>query len=59
MVAGPRARARRRGVTLLHELSAHGANVAVASDNTRDQYYEFGDMVRLYLPYKRRAGIRV
>jgi cytosine deaminase len=33
-----------RGVTLLHELKARGVNVAVASDNTRDPFYAYGDL---------------
>ncbi len=33
-----------RGVTLLHELRAAGVRVAVASDNTRDPFYGFGDL---------------
>ncbi|MEX0853680.1 MAG: cytosine deaminase [Bauldia sp.] len=33
-----------RGVTLLHELAAHGVPVAVASDNTRDPFYAYGDL---------------
>jgi cytosine deaminase len=32
-----------RGVTLLHELAARRVPVAVASDNTRDAFYGFGD----------------
>jgi len=32
-----------RGVTLLHELAARRVAVAVASDNTRDAFYGFGD----------------
>jgi cytosine deaminase len=32
-----------RGVTLLHELKAAGVPVSVASDNTRDPFYGFGD----------------
>ena len=35
---------RRRGVTLLHELKAAGVPVAVASDNTRDPFYPYGDL---------------
>jgi cytosine deaminase len=35
---------RRRGVTLLHELTARGVPVAVASDNTRDPFYAYGDL---------------
>lgn len=33
-----------RGVTLLHELKARGIPVAIASDNTRDAFYAYGDM---------------
>jgi hypothetical protein len=33
-----------RGVTLLHELKAAGVPVAIASDNTRDQFYAYGDL---------------
>jgi cytosine deaminase len=33
-----------RGVTLVHELAARGVPVAVASDNTRDPFYAFGDL---------------
>ncbi len=32
-----------RGVTLLHELKAHGIPVTVASDNCRDPFHGFGD----------------
>src|SRR5207244_2361000 len=32
-----------RGVTLLHELASRRVPVAVASDNTRDAFYGFGD----------------
>lgn len=35
---------RRRGVTLLHEMKARGIPVAVASDNTRDPFYAYGDL---------------
>ncbi len=35
---------RRRGVTLLHELEARGVPVAIASDNTRDPFYAYGDL---------------
>ncbi len=35
---------RRRGVTLLHELKARGVSVMVASDNTRDPFYAYGDL---------------
>ena len=33
-----------RGVTALHELKAAGVNVMIASDNTRDPFYAFGDL---------------
>ena len=33
-----------RGVTLLHELRAAGVKVSIASDNTRDPFYGFGDL---------------
>jgi cytosine deaminase len=33
-----------RGVTLVRELAAHGVPVAVASDNTRDPFYAYGDL---------------
>jgi cytosine deaminase len=33
-----------RGVTLLHELADRGVPVAVASDNTRDPFYAYGDL---------------
>ena len=33
-----------RGVTLVHELMAHDVPVAVASDNTRDPFYAYGDL---------------
>lgn len=33
-----------RGVTLLHEMKARGIQVAVASDNTRDPFYAYGDL---------------
>jgi len=32
-----------RGVTLLHELKAHGLKVAIAGDNVRDPFYAYGD----------------
>ncbi len=35
---------RSRGVTLLHELRQAGVEVAVASDNTRDPFYAYGDL---------------
>lgn len=34
---------RLRGVTLVHEMLAHGIPVAFASDNTRDPFYAYGD----------------
>jgi cytosine deaminase len=33
-----------RGVTLVHELAARGVPVAIASDNTRDPFYAYGDL---------------
>lgn len=33
-----------RGVTLLHEMKGRGIPVAVASDNTRDPFYAYGDL---------------
>lgn len=33
-----------RGVTLVHELVAAGVPVSLASDNTRDPFYAYGDM---------------
>jgi cytosine deaminase len=41
---------RRRGVTALHELKSRGVKVMVASDNTRDPFYAYGDldMVEVY-----------
>jgi cytosine deaminase len=33
-----------RGVTALHELRAAGVNVVLASDNTRDPFYAYGDL---------------
>ncbi len=41
---GDAATPRWRGVTLLHEMKARGINVAVASDNTRDPFYAYGDL---------------
>ena len=32
------------GVTLVHELMAHGVPLAIASDNTRDPFYAYGDL---------------
>lgn len=33
-----------RGITLLHELKAAGVTAMVASDNTRDPFYAYGDL---------------
>ena len=33
-----------RGVTLVQELAERGVRVAVASDNTRDPFYDYGDL---------------
>ena len=33
-----------RGGTLVHEMAARGIRVAVASDNTRDPFYAYGDL---------------
>lgn len=33
-----------RGVTILHELKARGIPVSIASDNTRDPFYAYGDL---------------
>jgi cytosine deaminase len=33
-----------RGITLVHELRAAGVKVVIASDNTRDPFYGFGDL---------------
>ena len=33
-----------RGVTLVHELAGHGVRVSIASDNTRDPFYAYGDL---------------
>lgn len=33
-----------RGVTLLHEMKERGIPVAIASDNTRDPFYAYGDL---------------
>ncbi|SEC06449.1 cytosine deaminase [Rhizobiales bacterium GAS191] len=33
-----------RGVTALHELKAAGVEVMIASDNTRDPFYAYGDL---------------
>jgi cytosine deaminase len=39
----PGRKPRWRGVTLLHELSAQGTEVALASDNCRDPFHAYGD----------------
>jgi cytosine/adenosine deaminase-related metal-dependent hydrolase len=46
-----------RGVTLLHEMAARGINVAVASDNTRDPFYAYGDLdvLEVYRGHPHRA----
>ena len=33
-----------RGITLMHEAKKAGVPVAIASDNTRDQFYAYGDL---------------
>ncbi len=33
-----------RGIAPLHELRAAGIPIALASDNTRDQFYAYGDL---------------
>jgi cytosine deaminase len=33
-----------RGVTLVHEMKSRGVKVAIASDNTRDPFYAYGDL---------------
>jgi cytosine/creatinine deaminase len=45
-----------RGVTALHELRAAGVPVMIASDNTRDPFYAFGDLDMLEVW---REGVRV
>ncbi len=35
---------RRRGITRVHEIKAHGIPLSFASDNTRDPFYAYGDM---------------
>lgn len=47
---------RLRGVTLLHEFRAAGVPVAIASDNTRDPFYAFGDLDMLEVM---REGVRI
>ncbi len=53
---GPARTPRWRGVTLLHEMRARGTPVAIASDNTRDPFYAYGDldMVEVF-----REGVRI
>ncbi|MCQ8784017.1 cytosine deaminase [Mangrovibrevibacter kandeliae] len=41
---GPARTPRWRGVTLVNELQAAGVAVALASDNTRDPFYAYGDL---------------
>ena len=45
-----------RGVTALHELKRAGVNVMIASDNTRDPFYPFGDMDMMEVW---REGVRI
>ncbi len=47
---------RRRGVTALHELKAAGVRTLIASDNTRDPFYAYGDldMIEVW-----REGVRI
>ena len=45
-----------RGITLLHELRAAGVRTVLASDNTRDPFYAFGD---LDLAEVLREGVRI
>ena len=45
-----------RGVTALHELKAAGVNVLIASDNTRDPFYAYGDLDMLEVW---REGVRI
>ena len=40
----PPATPRWRGITALHELKAAGVPVSIASDNTRDPFYAYGDL---------------
>ena len=40
----PGATPRWRGVTAQHELKAAGVNTMIASDNTRDSFYAYGDL---------------
>jgi cytosine deaminase len=45
-----------RGVTALHELKCAGVNVMIASDNTRDPFYPYGDLDMMEVW---REGIRI
>jgi cytosine deaminase len=45
-----------RGVTALHELKAAGVNVMIASDNTRDPFYPYGDLDMMEVW---REGVRI
>jgi cytosine deaminase len=45
-----------RGVTALQELKAAGVNVLIASDNTRDPFYAYGDLDMLEVL---REGVRI
>jgi cytosine/creatinine deaminase len=45
-----------RGVTALHELKSAGVNVMIASDNTRDPFYPFGDLDMMEVW---REGVRI
>ncbi len=45
-----------RGVTALHELKDAGVNVMIASDNTRDPFYPFGDLDMMEVW---REGVRI
>jgi cytosine/creatinine deaminase len=45
-----------RGVTALHELKHAGVNVMIASDNTRDPFYPYGDLDMMEVW---REGVRI
>jgi cytosine deaminase len=45
-----------RGVTALHELKRAGVNVMIASDNTRDPFYAYGDLDMMEIW---REGVRI
>jgi cytosine deaminase len=45
-----------RGVTALHELKSAGVNVMIASDNTRDPFYPYGDLDMMEVW---REGVRI